>query len=1176
MAFKPAQDAEPIPGYRLMEKLGSGGFGEVWKASAPGELVKAIKIVFGDLQDQRAEQELKALRRIKEVRHPFLLSLERIEIIDGQLFIVTELADRSLMDCFQDYRKRGMQGIPRHELLGYLRDAADALDYMQATRDLQHLDVKPQNLLLVAGRIKVADFGLVKDLGVTSVSAAGGATPVYAPPEAFDGKVSRASDQYSLAIVYQEMLTGTRPFQGETTLQLAMQHVHGRPFLKPLPAEDRPIIAQALSKSPEERHPNCRELIDTLQTAKEGPTSSPSAQTPSLSATKDPPTQSPLPRAPAASLLPMPSLRTGLPGLMPASIANLSVLVSTVIRQGTPAAEKVAEELQGDTIAGLGGPQAEVVRPTLYIGLGGLGAVALRRLKRRFFQRFGESRGAPFLHMLAVDTDRVAVRRAVSGDPCEALAPSEALLTPLYAPEHYREKARDLLRWLDRRWLYGIPRSRRTEGIRALGRLALVDSAGAILTRLRASLTELASQETRASALACGVVFRDESPRVVIVASISGGTGSGMIVDMAYAARQVLADLDLSTDGLCGMLIHAAGKKPTDREMAQINAFSALGELNHYSEQGAFYPGDAEHGLRPCGPGQPPFEDCYVANLGDKMDRAEAEAAVDTVAEYLALDASSQGGPALDQHRRQTRQANGLALRVFALRRLATARDYLRERAATALCRQVMGLWIGDLSFTDNAAIERQAERLATSLALDAPALLKRFEATATELYGDDPLARLEPDLSASLQEFQLSPEGTITSSVTRQVLARLEQRLGAAPLNAPNSEAESSRTSLLDALRLRLREQVSHICQAIAQWLRLLVDSPGERLAASERAADWFAHHVEEQLQAVVARLSAVRTQRSSLRSQFNTDAGTTSTRKLTDLFGRGRRRETTEAPLQLLNNYCRVRLEEFLLDHAQALLAEVGRIIAHLQQELSCCRYEVKALASAITAASKGPSLDELGSLPGLTWLVPGNLPNLVEAERALLVSMGDNYARHLDRLVQQEILDSHGGLWAVASCAFGPQVGRDTVIGPVHKAIALRARRAVTTLLENYDAATLLLESSGGEEGAWQALTAQMADAHPVGATPNRPQLLLLALPSSAAGNQLRQRACRESSALPATIVDSAGDIAVCHEAAAVPLRDAMPGLTDNEGAWARLAARASTRTDVVWSGASCPAV
>src|SRR5207248_6955287 len=130
MPFVPSPGAEPITGYQLIEKLGTGGYGTVWKSTAPGGLTKAIKIVFGDVGSHQAEQELKALKRIKEVRHPFLLSLERFEIIDGQLFIVTELADKSLLDRFNECRQAGLRGLPREELLGYLRDASEALDYM--------------------------------------------------------------------------------------------------------------------------------------------------------------------------------------------------------------------------------------------------------------------------------------------------------------------------------------------------------------------------------------------------------------------------------------------------------------------------------------------------------------------------------------------------------------------------------------------------------------------------------------------------------------------------------------------------------------------------------------------------------------------------------------------------------------------------------------------------------------------------------------------------------------------------------------------------------------------------------------------------------------------------------------------------------------------------------------
>src|SRR3954452_19461667 len=84
MGVRIEANAEPIPGYRLIERIGGGGFGEVWKCQAPGGLHKAIKFVFGSLElagdsGQRAEQELKALRRVASVRHPYILSLERYD-----------------------------------------------------------------------------------------------------------------------------------------------------------------------------------------------------------------------------------------------------------------------------------------------------------------------------------------------------------------------------------------------------------------------------------------------------------------------------------------------------------------------------------------------------------------------------------------------------------------------------------------------------------------------------------------------------------------------------------------------------------------------------------------------------------------------------------------------------------------------------------------------------------------------------------------------------------------------------------------------------------------------------------------------------------------------------------------------------------------------------------------
>jgi serine/threonine protein kinase len=269
-------DTEPIPGYRLLEPLGRGGYGEVWKCMAPGDLAKAIKFVpAGDsIVDSggAAEQELRALRHIKEIRHPFLLSIERVEVLDGEVAIVMELADRNLYDLLRECNRQGLAGIPRHDLLAYFRDAAEALDLLNLEYGLQHLDVKPRNLFVVGRHVKVADFGLVNSLaemhgGSADAAQLGVATPIYSAPETFMGRITLFSDQYSLAVTYCELLTGVLPFSGRNYRQLALQHTSSPPELGALPDHDQPIVARALAKEPGERFASCLEFVGALEDA---------------------------------------------------------------------------------------------------------------------------------------------------------------------------------------------------------------------------------------------------------------------------------------------------------------------------------------------------------------------------------------------------------------------------------------------------------------------------------------------------------------------------------------------------------------------------------------------------------------------------------------------------------------------------------------------------------------------------------------------------------------------------------------------------------------------------------------------------------------------------------------------------------------------------------------------
>jgi serine/threonine protein kinase len=269
--YRKQAGTEPLPGYRLLAPLGHGGFGEVWECEAPGGLHKAIKFVFDDRHDlatvsdnNSLRQEASAVESVKAIRHPFLLTLERVERTGPELIIVTELADRNLQDRFEECRAEGQAGIPRDELLAYFADAAEALDLLSSRHGLQHLDVKPANLFLVGSHVKVGDYGLVRSHAGGKGSLAKGLTPRYVAPEVINGNVDPRSDQYSLALVYQELLTGTFPFNGVSGQQILIQHATAEPDLAGLAPLDRPAIRRALSKDPEDRFPSCLALVEAL------------------------------------------------------------------------------------------------------------------------------------------------------------------------------------------------------------------------------------------------------------------------------------------------------------------------------------------------------------------------------------------------------------------------------------------------------------------------------------------------------------------------------------------------------------------------------------------------------------------------------------------------------------------------------------------------------------------------------------------------------------------------------------------------------------------------------------------------------------------------------------------------------------------------------------------------
>jgi eukaryotic-like serine/threonine-protein kinase len=1150
---------EPIPGYRLVKRIGAGGYGEVWAAEAPGELVKAIKFVYGMLDEDRGSREMKALNRIKGVRHPFLLSLERIEIVEGQLLIVTELAECSLKDRFDQCRKANQPGIPRDELIGYLRDSADALDYMTEQHSLQHLDIKPENLLLLGGRIKVADFGLVKDIHDHTASMMGGLTPVYAPPEVFEGRPSRRSDQYSLAIVYQEMLTGVVPFPGRTAAQLAAQHLNAKPRLTSLPENEQPVVAKALAKKPNDRFTNCRELVEALIEAGKRPAGQSAA-----TAATDSPTPGMATRLPSEMLsnldaatravqqLSQTGSFTFVAGAAPPSRPRVTQSRMTAVGNEAAAARALALSQLEETPPLIDLPPQELdphsppLRPTLFVGIGGCGGKVLRRLRRRL-----EDRLPAELHMLApmllLDTDVRELHSAVHGDSSVHLRPQETLGMPLRRSQDYRDDSRQILEWLSRRWLYNIPRSQQTEGLRPLGRLALVDHAAEATARLQSAFEAL-HQQTQQLQL---------RPRIVIVASPCGGAGGGMVTDVAFLARQVLESIPGCEElEIYAVLIHGTNRNPQQQELAAANTLATLTELAQFHRPGAVFPGDPACGLKPREPGLGALDAVYLIHAGEELSPPQMEAASDRVAEFLLLDSITLAGNALESARLEEGEATGLRLRSFGLYQCGFAHDKLLDESVHRVCRAV----IQRLSGPVQTAEQKKQARLLSGAAPAAPdqpqvTPLTELDQRAAALARTMGL-EAEP-LMLVVQQFAAADLGGDPEAFFRKLMVGgnqaappVERWLSSACdlFGRQHTEAsiEAQPGELAQALDERVGPWIAQVGSGLREWIEAIVDDPQLRLVGARRAAKWF----QSYLKGLVDKLGEIRARMQrdcSGALQAMAPSGSDAA------GGKGGRRSANDLANAYLQ-YCRLRLFELSAQRA-------GQIAHALQSHALAAHDAMVDLQRDLDQLKSHFPVDETPASSAAP--AAGEVQAMRESVSDELRSVEELLAQQIDEHLSQTVFSQQGGLKAVVGVG---GEARDQLVTYLRSA----ARQSALAKVQSIDLASLLLAGENRESPLQRCLT----EAEPWMQRCGGRRRLMFVIPQQLASQynsatlaaQLGSTQFRQH---PGVIPGNSGDLVVLFELGDISLPHAAARLIDFRADLADAANRLLTRCDVNWA-------
>jgi serine/threonine-protein kinase len=254
------QIGETIGDYEVVGILGTGGMGKVYKVrNTISDRIEAMKVLLPNLTDEPevADRFMREIKLLASLNHPHIAGLHTALRINNQLLMLMEFVEgRTLEDRLREGR------VPVAEAVGYMTQALSALSYAHE-RGVVHRDIKPPNMMVTsAGELKLMDFGIAKavaDRRLTQTGTTLGSL-YYMSPEQVRGSagLDGRSDLYSVGISLYELVTGTRPFKGDSDYSIMVAHLEQQavpptqvdPSLPPALNE---IIMTAIQKDAEQR-----------------------------------------------------------------------------------------------------------------------------------------------------------------------------------------------------------------------------------------------------------------------------------------------------------------------------------------------------------------------------------------------------------------------------------------------------------------------------------------------------------------------------------------------------------------------------------------------------------------------------------------------------------------------------------------------------------------------------------------------------------------------------------------------------------------------------------------------------------------------------------------------------------------------------------------------------------
>lgn len=263
--------------YEILEVIGTGGMAVVYKALCHRlnrlVAIKILKDEYSKDEDFRRRFHTES-QAVAMLSHPNIVSVYDVSRSGDIDYIVMELIEGITMKQYLD--KKGCMNW--REALHFSIQIAKALEHAHS-RGIIHRDIKPHNIMLLKdGSVKVADFGIARIASAqnTLTREALGSVHYISPEQAKGGRVDNRADLYSLGVVMYQMLTGRTPYDGETPVAVAIQHINGNLIpptkLNPnIPTGLEQIILHAMAVSPDERYNSATDMLHDMEDFRRSP-----------------------------------------------------------------------------------------------------------------------------------------------------------------------------------------------------------------------------------------------------------------------------------------------------------------------------------------------------------------------------------------------------------------------------------------------------------------------------------------------------------------------------------------------------------------------------------------------------------------------------------------------------------------------------------------------------------------------------------------------------------------------------------------------------------------------------------------------------------------------------------------------------------------------------------------